>query len=60
MYQFITGEGAFGMVCKGTVNGPKGMPVRVAIKQLKTNAADEERREFHREIEMMKKVIRIL
>ncbi|GMT19664.1 hypothetical protein PFISCL1PPCAC_10961 [Pristionchus fissidentatus] len=52
----VIGEGAFGMVCKGTVNGPKGMPVRVAIKQLKTNAADEERREFNREIDMMKKV----
>ncbi|GMR44354.1 hypothetical protein PMAYCL1PPCAC_14549, partial [Pristionchus mayeri] len=52
----VIGEGAFGMVCKGSVNGPKGMPVRVAIKQLKTNAADEERREFHREIDMMKKV----
>ncbi|GMS91568.1 hypothetical protein PENTCL1PPCAC_13743, partial [Pristionchus entomophagus] len=52
----VIGEGAFGMVCKGTVNGPKGMPVRVAIKQLKMNAADEERREFNREIDMMKKV----
>ena len=50
----ILGEGAFGLVCKGSLRGPKGMGVRVAIKQLKTNAIDEEREEFHREIEIMK------
>ncbi|PAV59038.1 hypothetical protein WR25_10749 [Diploscapter pachys] len=52
----VIGEGAFGLVCKGSLRGPKGMGVRVAIKQLKTNAIDEEREEFHREIEIMKQV----
>ena len=44
------------MVCKGTMSGPKGMAVRVAIKQLKTNAVDEEREEFLREMDIMKQV----
>ncbi|KAK6050725.1 hypothetical protein COOONC_11771 [Cooperia oncophora] len=52
----VIGEGAFGLVCKGTMSGPKGMAVRVAIKQLKTNAIDEEREEFLREMDIMKQV----
>ncbi|KJH52537.1 hypothetical protein DICVIV_01247 [Dictyocaulus viviparus] len=50
----VIGEGAFGLVCKGTMSGPKGMAVRVAIKQLKANAIDEEREEFLREMDIMK------
>uniref|UniRef100_A0A0K0D5U1 Protein kinase domain-containing protein n=1 Tax=Angiostrongylus cantonensis TaxID=6313 RepID=A0A0K0D5U1_ANGCA len=50
----VIGEGAFGLVCKGTMSGPKGMAVRVAIKQLKVNAIDEEREEFLREMDIMK------
>ncbi|KAK5976513.1 Protein kinase domain-containing protein [Trichostrongylus colubriformis] len=38
------------------MSGPKGMAVRVAIKQLKTNAIDEEREEFLREMDIMKQV----
>ncbi|EYB94168.1 hypothetical protein Y032_0174g434 [Ancylostoma ceylanicum] len=52
----VIGEGAFGLVCKGTMSGPKGMAVRVAIKQLKTNAVDEEKEEFLREMDIMKQV----
>lgn len=52
----VLGEGAFGLVCKGTMSGPKGMAVRVAIKQLKTNAVDEEKEEFLREMDIMKQV----
>ncbi|KAE9417915.1 hypothetical protein Angca_003256 [Angiostrongylus cantonensis] len=52
----VIGEGAFGLVCKGTMSGPKGMAVRVAIKQLKVNAIDEEREEFLREMDIMKQV----
>ncbi|CAJ0941505.1 unnamed protein product, partial [Mesorhabditis belari] len=54
----VIGEGAFGLVCKGSMRGPRGVPVRVAIKQLKANAIDEERREFERELDMMKHVRR--
>ncbi|CAJ0579074.1 unnamed protein product, partial [Mesorhabditis spiculigera] len=52
----VIGEGAFGLVCKGSMRGPRGVPVRVAIKQLKVNAVDEERQEFERELDMMKHV----
>ncbi|EPB71041.1 protein tyrosine kinase [Ancylostoma ceylanicum] len=38
------------------MSGPKGMAVRVAIKQLKTNAVDEEKEEFLREMDIMKQV----
>uniref|UniRef100_A0A1I7XSX4 Protein kinase domain-containing protein n=1 Tax=Heterorhabditis bacteriophora TaxID=37862 RepID=A0A1I7XSX4_HETBA len=52
----VIGEGAFGLVCKGSMRGPKGMAIRVAIKQLKTNAVDEEREEFQREMDIMKQL----
>lgn len=52
----VIGEGAFGLVCLGTLKGPQGVPVRVAIKQLKTNAIDEEKLEFKRELDIMKQV----
>ncbi|CAI4227974.1 unnamed protein product [Auanema sp. JU1783] len=52
----VIGEGAFGIICKGTMKGPKGMTVQVAIKQLKANAVDEEKEDFKRELDIMKQV----
>ncbi|CAD6188357.1 unnamed protein product [Caenorhabditis auriculariae] len=51
----VIGEGAFGLVCKGTLRA-NGLLVRVAVKQLKANAVDEEREEFNGEIRMMQVV----
>ncbi|CAI5446267.1 unnamed protein product [Caenorhabditis angaria] len=52
----VIGEGAFGLVFKGILRGPNGQVVRVAVKQLKANALDEEKEEFVHEIQMMQTV----
>ncbi|CAB3403016.1 unnamed protein product [Caenorhabditis bovis] len=52
----VIGEGAFGLVYKGILRGPNGQVLRVAVKQLKANAIDEEKEEFVREIKMMQTV----
>lgn len=54
----IIGQGAFGTVCMGTACGVEGYsgPTTVAVKQLKTNADENERREFIAEMDIMKQV----
>ncbi|VDN02111.1 unnamed protein product [Thelazia callipaeda] len=54
----IIGQGAFGTVCMGTAYGVEGYtgPTTVAVKQLKTNADEDERREFLDEMDIMKQV----
>ncbi|VDK82656.1 unnamed protein product, partial [Onchocerca ochengi] len=54
----IIGQGAFGTVCMGTAYGVEGYigPTTVAVKQLKANADENERREFLAEMDIMKQV----
>lgn len=54
----VIGQGAFGMVCMGTVIGVKGYsgPTTVAVKQLRANADENERTEFKAEMDIMKQV----
>lgn len=51
--------GAFGTVCMGTAYGVEGYigPTTVAVKQLKANADENEKREFLAEMDIMKQVI---
>ncbi|XP_022804176.1 tyrosine-protein kinase receptor Tie-1-like [Stylophora pistillata] len=52
------GEGAFGQVAKGTAVGLRGRPemTTVAIKMLKPNAAESDKRDFIKELEVMKRL----
>ncbi|KAK6102089.1 Protein tyrosine kinase family protein [Brugia pahangi] len=54
----IIGQGAFGTVCMGTAYGVEGYigPTTVAVKQLKANADENEKREFLAEMDIMKQV----
>uniref|UniRef100_A0A158R5H6 Protein kinase domain-containing protein n=1 Tax=Syphacia muris TaxID=451379 RepID=A0A158R5H6_9BILA len=54
----IIGQGAFGMVCMGTIHGVEGFgrSTTVAIKQLNVNAEDFQKSEFTAEIDIMKQV----
>lgn len=58
MYVLKIFPGAFGLVCMGTARGVEGYsgPTTVAIKQLKSNADEIERREFLGEMNIMKQV----
>ncbi|XP_022792750.1 proto-oncogene tyrosine-protein kinase receptor Ret-like [Stylophora pistillata] len=54
----IIGKGAFGQVAKGTAVGLRGRPgtTTVAIKMLKFNAAESEKRYLMKELETMKQL----
>ncbi|CAH3040154.1 unnamed protein product [Pocillopora meandrina] len=54
----IIGKGAFGQVAKGTVVGLRGSPetTTVAIKMLKTNAAESDKRDLMNELDTMKQL----
>ncbi|VDO99282.1 unnamed protein product [Soboliphyme baturini] len=57
-FRRVLGQGAFGMVYLGTADSIDGRSgeITVAIKQLKHNADEEERKEFLIEIDMMKRI----
>ncbi|XP_066025243.1 uncharacterized protein [Pocillopora verrucosa] len=54
----IIGKGAFGQVAKGTAVGLRGSPetTTVAIKMLKTNAAESDKRDLMKELDTMKQL----
>ncbi|CAH3163762.1 unnamed protein product, partial [Pocillopora meandrina] len=54
----IIGKGAFGQVAKGTAVGLPGSPetTTVAIKMLKTNAVESDRRDLMKELDTMKQL----
>ncbi len=54
----VIGQGAFGLVYMGMAEGINGVvgPTTVAIKQLKANADELERREFLAEMEILKQI----
>lgn len=54
----VIGRGAFGLVYKGTADGINGFvgPTTIAVKQLKANADELERREFLAEMEILKQI----
>ncbi|XP_022793282.1 fibroblast growth factor receptor 2-like [Stylophora pistillata] len=54
----VIGKGAFGQVARGTVLGLRGRPetTTVAIKMLKSNAAESEKRDLMKELETMKQL----
>ncbi|XP_022802714.1 proto-oncogene tyrosine-protein kinase receptor Ret-like [Stylophora pistillata] len=54
----IIGKGAFGQVAKGTAVGLRGRPetTTVAIKMLKSNAAESEKGDLIKELETMKQL----
>ncbi|XP_027037229.1 tyrosine kinase receptor Cad96Ca-like [Pocillopora damicornis] len=54
----VIGNGSFGQVAKGTAVGLQGRPdtTTVAIKMLKTDAAESDKRDLMKELETMKKL----
>ncbi|CAH3158669.1 unnamed protein product [Pocillopora meandrina] len=54
----IIGKGAFGQVAKGTAGGLRGGPetTTVAIKMLKTNATESDKRDLMKELDTMKQL----
>ncbi|XP_066024479.1 uncharacterized protein [Pocillopora verrucosa] len=54
----IIGKGAFGQVAKGTAVGLRGSPetTTVAIKMLKTNATESDKRDLMKELDTMKQL----
>ncbi|CAH3158651.1 unnamed protein product [Pocillopora meandrina] len=54
----IIGKGAFGQVAKGTAVGLRGSPetTTVAIKMLKTNASESDKRDLMKELDTMKQL----
>ncbi|XP_066024495.1 fibroblast growth factor receptor 2-like isoform X2 [Pocillopora verrucosa] len=54
----VIGKGAFGQVAKGTAEGLRGMPgmTTVAIKMLKSNATESDKRDLMKELETMKQL----
>ncbi|CAH3158927.1 unnamed protein product [Pocillopora meandrina] len=54
----IIGKGAFGQVAKGTAVGLRGSPetTTVAIKMLKTNAVESDKRDLMKELDTMKQL----
>ncbi|CAH3157690.1 unnamed protein product [Pocillopora meandrina] len=54
----IIGKGAFGQVAKGTAVGLQGSPeaTTVAIKMLKTNATESDKRDLMKELDTMKQL----
>ncbi|CAH3158654.1 unnamed protein product, partial [Pocillopora meandrina] len=54
----IIGKGAFGQVAKGTAVGLPGSPetTTVAIKMLKTNASESDKRDLMKELDTMKQL----
>lgn len=54
----IIGKGSFGQVAKGTAVGLRGRPetTTVAIKMLKSNAAESDKRDLMKELETMKQL----
>ncbi|XP_066024499.1 proto-oncogene tyrosine-protein kinase receptor Ret-like isoform X3 [Pocillopora verrucosa] len=54
----VIGKGAFGQVARGTAVGLRGMPgmTTVAIKMLKSNADESDKRDLMKELETMKQL----